>query len=305
MGIHAGIYMAAAILSAPVLTVGSGQSQVNGNRQATAVQTENSVSDGEPAVSGKPLNVSFDAPQQSGSREAGNQMESKTNAAEVTAASVQAGTADASRFVLPEEARVLVIVEGTGGSGCNVYAFERSSAAGTWEKRLETTGHLGMNGMSNHRHSGDKTTPIGVFKMNTPFGQAKSLEGFPSDYIQVDDTYVWEDDTNKMSCDLSKDGERIGGSGYAGYYDYAIDAGFNPNGIKNQGSALFLHCSGEFKDYTSGCVAIEKEQMVQIMRLYGKYGSGASFIAQAPKGTFEQIYDTYGTNQGLSPEGNF
>ena len=281
MGIHAGIYMAAAILSAPVLTAGGGQN--------TAAAT----------------NVSFDAPQQSGSGEAENQMEGKTDTAEVTAASAQAGTADASRFVLPEEARVLVIVEGTGGSNCNVYAFERSSAAGAWEKRLETTGHLGMNGMSNHRHSGDKTTPIGVFKMNTPFGQAKALEGFPSDYIQVDDTYVWEDDTNKMSRDLSKEGERVGSSGYAGYYDYAIDAGFNPNGIKNQGSALFLHCSGEFKEYTSGCVAIEKDQMAQIMKLYGKYGSGASFIAQALKGTFEQIYNTYGTNQGLSPEGNF
>ena len=281
MGIHSGIYMAAAILSAPVLTAGGGQN--------TAAAT----------------NVSFDAPQQSGSGEAENQMEGKTDTTEVTAASAQAGTADASRFVLPEEARVLVIVEGTGGSNCNVYAFERSSAAGAWEKRLETTGHLGMNGMSNHRHSGDKTTPIGVFKMNTPFGQAKALEGFPSDYIQVDDTYVWEDDTNKMSRDLSKEGERVGSSGYAGYYDYAIDAGFNPNGIKNQGSALFLHCSGEFKEYTSGCVAIEKDQMAQIMKLYGKYGSGASFIAQAPKGTFEQIYNTYGTNQGLSPERNF
>ena len=302
MGIHAGIYMAAAILSAPVLTAGGGQSQANGNGQTAAVQTESSVSYGESAVSGKPVNVSFDAPQQSGSGEAGNQMENKTDTA---AASAQAGTADASRFVLPEEARVLVIVEGTGGTGCHVYAVERSSAAGLWEKRLETTGHLGMNGMSNHRHSGNKTTPIGVFKMNTPFGQAKALEGFPSDYIQVDDTYVWEDDTNKMSRDLSKEGERVGSSGYAGYYDYAIDAGFNPNGIKNQGSALFLHCSGEFKNYTSGCVAIEKDQMAQIMKLYGKYGSGASFIAQAPKGTFEQIYNTYGTNQGLSPEGNF
>ena len=52
-------------------------------------------------------------------------------------------------------------------------------------------------------------------------------------------------------------------------------------------------------------MAIEKDQMAQIMKLYGKYGSGTSFIAQAPKGTFEQIYNTYGTNQGLSPEGNF
>ena len=42
MGIHAGIYMAAAILSAPVLTAGGGQN--------TAAAT----------------NVSFDAPQQSG-----------------------------------------------------------------------------------------------------------------------------------------------------------------------------------------------------------------------------------------------
>ncbi len=298
MGIHAGIYMAAAILSAPVLTAGSGQ--------AVAAQTESSVSYGEPGVSGKSVNVSFGAPTAS---RTGKTSASAASTGTETAGStgqaggaVFAGSADVSRFVLPDEARVLVVVEGTGGSLCNVYAFERSSVNGTWTKQVETTGHLGMNGMSSHRHSGDKTTPIGVFKMNTPFGQAKALEGFPSDYIQVDDSYVWEDDTNKLSRDTSKEGERVGSSGYAGYYDYAIDAGFNPNGIKNQGSALFLHCAGEFKDYTSGCVAIEKDQMIQIMKLYGKYGSGASFIAQAPKGTFEQIYNTYGTNQGLSPD---
>ena len=50
---------------------------------------------------------------------------------------------------------------------------------------------------------------------------------------------------------------------------------------------------------------MDREQMKQIMQLYGKYGSGASFIAQAPKGTFGQIYNTYGVNQGLSPDGNF
>lgn len=265
MGIHAGIFMAAALLSAPVIAAGSGQTK----------------------------GVSFDAPQA-----AGTQATKEQEAA-------QACTADVTRFVLPDEARVLVIVEGTGGSKCNVYAFERTGAAANWQQRLATTGHLGMNGMSNHRHSGDKTTPIGVFQMNTPFGQANALSGFPSDYIQVDNTYVWTDDTNKLSRDLTKSGERVGSSGYAGYYDYVIDAGFNPKGIENQGSALFLHCSGDFKDYTSGCVAIEKDAMIRIMKLYGTYGSGTVFIAQAPKGTFEQIYKTYGTNQGLSPERDF
>ena len=79
----------------------------------------------------------------------------------------------------------------------------------------------------------------------------------------MDTSYVWEDDSNRLVKGSTREGEQVGTSGYAGYYDYVIDAGFNPNGIKNQGSALFLHCSGEFKDYTSGCVAIDREQSEQ------------------------------------------
>lgn len=210
---------------------------------------------------------------------------------------------DVDRFVLPSEARVLVVVEGTGQSSCRVYAYERLESG--WEKRLETEGYMGLNGMSNHRVSGDKTTPIGVFQMNTPFGQEDALEGFPSNYLKVTESHVWTDDTNVMVDDASAMGEHVGTFWYDEYYDYAIDAGFNRNGIADQGSALFLHCIGQGKDYTSGCVAIPKEQMVAVMRLYGTYGDGACYIAQAPQGTFEQIYDTYGANQGLSPDGNF
>ena len=47
------------------------------------------------------------------------------------------------------------------------------------------------------------------------------------------------------------------------------------------------------------------EQMEEVMRLYGTYGDGACYIAQAPQGTFHQIYHTYGVNNGLSPEGDF
>lgn len=210
---------------------------------------------------------------------------------------------DVNRFALPSEARVLVVVEGTGGSDCRVYAYERTEDG--WTERLATEGYLGENGMSNHRVAGDKTTPIGVFRMNTPFGQDDPLEGFPSNYLKVTENHVWTDDTNVMVEDASAVGEHVGTFWYDEYYDYAIDAGYNPYGIPNQGSALFLHCIGQGKDYTSGCVAIPKEQMIAVMRLYGTYGDGACYIAQAPQGTFDQIYDTYGTNQGLSPEGDF
>ncbi len=208
---------------------------------------------------------------------------------------------DVNSFILPDEAEVLVIVEGTGGADCLVYAYEKND--GEWEQRVSTYGYLGENGMSSHRTSGDKTTPIGVFMMNTPFGQKEALEGFPENYIQVTPDYFWTDSTNKLTNDPAYrgDGEAVGTSAYSEYYDYAIDAGFNPFGIPEQGSALFLHCIGHDKDYTSGCVAIPEEDMISIMRLYGAHGDGACFIAQAPYGIFDQIYDKFGVNQGLSP----
>lgn len=207
------------------------------------------------------------------------------------------------KFRLPEEAKLLVAVEGTRGSKCTVYVWEKPED--TWILRLITLGCLGENGMSNHRVSGDRTTPIGVFQLNTPFGQADPLDGFPTDYVKVTETYVWEDETNRLTVSSEKDGERVGTSTYAKVYDYVLDAGYNKNAIEKKGSALFLHCTKEGKKSSAGCVAIPEESMIMVMRLYGTYGEGACYIAQAPSGTFDLIYDTYGTNNGLSPEGDF
>lgn len=212
-------------------------------------------------------------------------------------------TISPERFHLPEEAKLLIAVEGTGGSACTVYVWEKQEDI--WKLRLITLGCLGENGMSNHRVSGDKTTPIGVFQMNTPFGQADPLDGFPEDYVKVTETYVWEDETNRLVASSEKSGERVGTAAYAGVYDYVLDAGYNRNAVEKKGSALFLHCTEVEKKSTSGCVAIPEESMILVMRLYGTYGEGACYIAQAPRGTFDRIYDTYGVNNGLSPDGDF
>ena len=68
--------------------------------------------------------------------------------------------ANPQRFALPEEARVLVVVEGTGESKCQVYTWEKAEDG--WKLKFIVDGNLGLNGMSNHRVMGDKTTPIGV-----------------------------------------------------------------------------------------------------------------------------------------------
>ncbi len=207
------------------------------------------------------------------------------------------------KFVLPEDAASLVVVEGTYGAECYVHVFEKGENG--WEKRLQTNGWFGHNGLSNNRTAGDNTTPIGVFQMNTPFGQSEALEGFPANYIQVDSSYMWAGDINALCRDLTKSGEQVGTPGYWPMYEYVIDMGYNRNAVPYKGSALFIHCKEENEDGTAGCVAIGRDEMIEIMRLYGKYGDGRCYIALAPFGTFDRIYGTYGTNNGLSPEGDF
>ncbi len=226
-------------------------------------------------------------------------------------------TFDVNRFTLPEGAGVLVAVEGTGGSTCHVYTYEYVgpetdesqpegiASEGQWELRFDTDGYIGENGMSSDRSEGDKTTPIGVFQLNTPFGQDAPSEGFPADYIQVDETYVWTDSTNKLVKDYQGSGEKVGTPAYSEYYDYVIDCGYNINGIAQKGSALFIHCNGHGRTDTAGCVSIPKGYMYELMLLYGKYGDGRCYIGIAPAGTFDLIYDTYGANDGLSPDGDF
>lgn len=307
-----GAAMAAAVTSgcvavAPAASYGATvtvQAGAAGQRDAGGPGASGQKNSGEPGASGQRTegDVAFHGPGDGVSGEVSGSMGSPG-----TADSGQSGALEVSfdvdRFVLPEEARVLVTVEGTGGSSCRVCAFEKVD--GAWQQRLGTLGVLGANGMSSHRTEGDKTTPIGVFRMNTPFGQKEALEGFPANYIQVKENHVWSQITNRLVENPAEEGEHVGSAGYARYYDYVIDAGFNPLGLEKQGSALFFHCIGENEAFTSGCVAIPTDQMIGVMRLYGAYGDGACYAAQAPEGTFDRIYQSYGVNQGLSPDGEF
>ena len=148
--------------------------------------------------------------------------------------STKTGSFQTERFQLPETAAVLTVVEGTGGSSCRVYVFEKDEN-GQWEQQFVTDGYLGRNGMSSNRSTGDKTTPIGLFELNTPFGQKPALEGFPDNYIQVDESYLWSDAENRLVTGVTGYGEWVGTAGYADYYDYCLDMGYNRNAVPGKG----------------------------------------------------------------------
>ena len=49
-------------------------------------------------------------------------------------------------------------------------------------------------------------------------------------------------------------------------YQYCLNISFNEDGTPGRGSAIFLHCFGNRKPYTGGCVAVPEYVMVEIMQ---------------------------------------
>ncbi len=232
---------------------------------------------------------------------------------------------DVTRFVLPEDAKSLVVTEGFAVNGgksvyrsgyvadealwnkARVTVFSKN-ASGVWEARIQSAAVYGWGGMSNHRHSGDGTTPIGLWKADTAFGWAAAEAGFPAEYVQISPTarnQYWSDTTNRLTVDgdiSAQNGEKLWEDWAREIYDYSLNSGFNKDRAQpGTGSALFLHCSKAGKPSTAGCVAMDREAMKAILRLYAK---GGLYVAQAPEGQFETVYTAY-SESGAAAPGSF
>ena len=233
---------------------------------------------------------------------------------------------DASQFVLPSDARTLIVVEGFAQNGgrevyregyvedssrwnkARVTAFVRDSEGEAWIPKVQSPAVYGWGGMSNDRHEGDGTTPIGLFRTDTPFGRREALEGFPDNYQEImvaAKNQYWSDTTNclEVDPDVSKqNGERLYEDWARGIYSYCLNSGFNKNNYRpGTGSALFLHCTKDGKPSTAGCVAMDERAMARILQLYSR---GGCYCAIAPEGTFSGIYNAL-TEHGDQASGSF
>ena len=214
------------------------------------------------------------------------------NSEEKTAASnssiIEASGLEIDKINIPADSQVLITLAGSSTLDTGELNVYTKGDDGAWKTVYAgIRAKYGMNGLYKEKE-GDSKTPVGVFKMNTPFGIADSVEGFPDNYIKVDSDMYWNGDSasdryNKLvnakeytAFDRSASEHLIN---YSGYYDYCIDTGYNYEGTPYRGSAIFLHCVVN-DEHTHGCIAIPKEYMTEIMKLYSE---GNTYIA---------IYDT-------------
>ena len=170
-----------------------------------------------------------------------------------------------------QNAQQLLVVAGVGETTAYVSMHEKD-ASGSWKQIMTTPGFMGELGKEKE---GDGKTPVGVFHFNYAFGIAED-PGCAIPYHQVGQDSYWSGDVregyhyNQMvslrdypDLDL-KDSERI--MDYPLHYQYCLNVSYNEECIPGLGSAIFLHCLGPQKPFTSGCIAIPKDQMNTVMQ---------------------------------------
>ena len=169
------------------------------------------------------------------------------------------------------DAPPLLVIAGYGKSTAWISMHEKD-AQGEWNMILSTPGFIGREGLGKTRE-GDAKTPVGTFSFNRAFGIAED-PGCAIPYVRADENTFWSGDPDYHYNELvslpdypelnREDSERI--LDYPYEYQYCLNISYNADGTPGLGSAIFLHCLGNRKPYTGGCVAIPVEQMYFVMR---------------------------------------
>ena len=161
----------------------------------------------------------------------------------------------------PQEINRLVLV-------VNHDLYLLNKVSGIWHEKLKTICYYGENGFSSMRKAGDKTTPVGLYKILYAFGTESNVKTNLSFKLITNKSYFCDDDESKfynswVESDVPIIGEHL--IDYPKQYHYGLVFDFNMNPtIKGLGSSIFLHCKGN-REYTAGCIAIEEKELIKII----------------------------------------
>ena len=159
----------------------------------------------------------------------------------------------------------------------NVIVDEEGCVLEYPEADVYTTAYIGKNGVTDDPKEGAMMTPLGTFDLGLVMGMHDPEEvKCELPYIKIEDNMYLVDDVNSKYYNQlfiegteEKDFESAEHlSDYKVQYEYLIEIKSNPNNIKGKGSAIFLHCKN--KDYTYGCVSIDREDMQKIISTINK-----------------------------------
>lgn len=196
---------------------------------------------------------------------AGRSGDAADNSAAAVATAVDQGKFDAEQLLV-------VIAEDERTSRAKLYVLEREN--NLWQARNSSIpAMIGRNGFAppGLKREGDGRTPTGLFPLEYVFGYAPSVATrMPYRQASADD--VWVDDANSVDYNQWKKRGETAATSFEEmrradhFYRHGVVIGYNRAPVvKGYGSAIFLHIWREDGKATSGCVAIDEQQLVQII----------------------------------------
>jgi L,D-peptidoglycan transpeptidase YkuD (ErfK/YbiS/YcfS/YnhG family) len=129
---------------------------------------------------------------------------------------------------------------------------------------------IGKNGFTTDKQEGDNCSPIGEFPLREVFYRTQQPETIlPYSPITAGDG--WCDDVNHV--DYNKHVKLPHPARHEkllredGLYDYVLVIGYNDSPvIKGKGSAIFMHIARPNYEGTEGCIALKKEDLLEVLK---------------------------------------
>ena len=144
-------------------------------------------------------------------------------------------------------------------------------------KNLKFRCTLGKAGIGKKIREGDSITPRGIFKLVKVFYRGDKIKNLktPLKKIRIKKNMGWCDDSkskfyNKLIRLPSNFGyEKLYRSDRL--YDLVVVLNYNLNPIiKNKGSAIFIHIAKKSFKKTQGCIALNKEDLINLLSVIRK-----------------------------------
>jgi len=204
---------------------------------------------------------------------------------------------------------ILVITENWESSIGKLYFLEKIHHGQDWQKKLEFDVSVGRNGLAwglglfpetnqeNAKKEGDGKSPVGIFELDYVFGYEKPDFSLKIPFVKMDSNWLCVDDMNSELYNkiFKQNTEENDWNSFEkmrredNQYLWGIVVKHNQNQEIGAGSCIFLHIWKEEQYPTSGCTAMTKENLLQIIQKLDENKN--PLLIQVPKEVYEKKRD--------------
>lgn len=139
---------------------------------------------------------------------------------------------------------------------------------GNWHRELIIDGITGKYGFTHHFYEGSKQAPAGKYTITQAFGRYKN-PGTKMPYHRITPDDVWVDNVHSKYYNTLQSKRKTHEQSEnmnIPQYDYGFVIDYNTKRIKGKGSAIFFHVDTGNYDYTLGCTAVSKNNVIRILK---------------------------------------